>query len=85
MTRQHYALTSQNRIIKLEVKFRYYVLTQKNFEEIASKLSDGQIYALRFASDEEFVSLVEKTISEGLNSNEIKKSIVRWKADNERM
>ena len=40
-----------------------------------------QIIALRFASDEEFVELVERAIQENLSSAEIKKAIKNWKGD----
>src|SRR5688500_12001735 len=52
MTRQHYALTSQNRTVRLEMRLRYYQITQNRFEPKEEKLSFGQIAALRFASDE---------------------------------
>ena len=81
MLRQHYALGNQNRIARLEVRFRYYRLTQKNFEEIESQLSLSQILALRFASDEELVVLIEKTLKEKLSSDEIKRSIKNWIPD----
>jgi hypothetical protein len=32
MMRQHYALNNQNRIVRLEMRLRYYQLTQKRFE-----------------------------------------------------
>ena len=37
MLRQHYALTLQNRIIRLELRYRYFTLTGKRFEEIDRK------------------------------------------------
>lgn len=81
MLRQHYAMGNQNRIIRLEVRFRYYRLTHKNFEEIEKQLSLAQILALRFASDQEFVELAEKTVNEKLSPNEIKKQIKNWLPD----
>ena len=38
MLRQHYALGNQNRIVRLEMRLRYYELTQKRFETVESKL-----------------------------------------------
>ena len=81
MLRQHYALGNQNRIVRLEMRFRYYRLTQKNFEEIEQQLSLSQILALRFASDEELVALIEKTIKEKLSVDEIKRTIKNWVPD----
>lgn len=40
-----------------------------------------QKIALRFASDEELVSLVERTLTEGLTPKESKQAIKNWKAD----
>ncbi|RZK79759.1 MAG: hypothetical protein EOO92_08770, partial [Pedobacter sp.] len=64
MMRQHYALTIQNRLVLLEVRFRYYTLTQQRFEVFEHQLTFSQIAALRFASDAEFTILVEKTLKE---------------------
>ena len=81
MTRQHYALNNQNRIIRLEVYYRYFVCTGKRLDTLIEPLSFGQLAALRFASDEEFVELTERTISEKLSPEHIKKSIKYWKPD----
>lgn len=85
MLRQHYALMNQNRIVRLELRFRYYVLTQKRFEEVELKLSKGQIFALRFAPDEELPTLVERALKENLSGDEIKRSIKNWLPDEMRV
>jgi len=85
MMRQHYALTLQNRIVVDEVKFRYFRLTGKNIDDIGYIFSDSQLFALRFANDNEFSGLVEEVISEDLNADQIKKRIKNWKADNRRV
>lgn len=85
MLRQHYSLINQNRIVRLELRFRYYVLTHKRFEEIENKLSEGQVYALRFASDEELPSLVERAVKENLSGDAIKRSIKNWLPDTMRV
>jgi hypothetical protein len=41
----------------------------------------SQIIALRFASDDEFLSLMEKALKEKLSAKEIKSSIKSWKGD----
>ena len=81
MLRQHYALGNQDRIIRMEFRFRYYVLTGKRFELLESQFSFNQIAALRFASDEELPALVEQAMKEKLSSRQIKKSIVHWLPD----
>lgn len=85
MLRQHYALTLQDRIIKLEIRYRYFSLTGERLELLEEKLSDSQLFALRFAPDEELPNLVNKAISENLSSTQIKKSIQNWRADNQRV
>lgn len=81
MMRQHYALNNQNRIIRLEVYYRYFASTNKRLDTLEKPLSFSQLAALRFASDEEFVSLAERAIQENLSAAEIKKSIKQWKPD----
>lgn len=85
MLRQHYALILQNRMIKLEMRFRYYILTHRRFETLEKQLSDHQIYALRFASDGELVALIQRTIAEELPPNLIKQSIKDWQVDDMRV
>lgn len=81
MTRQHYALTNQNRTVRLELRLRYYILTQQRLEPIEQQLSFGQLAALRFASDDELPALVKRAVAEQLSSIEIKKSIKNWEGD----
>lgn len=85
MLRQHYALTLQNRMIKLELRYRYFTLTNERLELLESNLSDSQFFALRFASDAELPEMVQRAIAENLSGNQIKKSIKNWKADNSRV
>jgi hypothetical protein len=85
MVRQHYGLKNQDRIIRGEVRYRYFVVTGERFELLESKLSNSQIFALRFASDQELKELVQKTMAENLPSKEIKQSIQNWQADNWRL
>jgi len=85
MMRQHYALTLQNRIVRLELRYRYFAQTWKRFENIEHQLNDDQLFALRFATDEELKELIEKTLQENLSGTEIKKAIVNWNADYNRV
>ncbi|MDP2067408.1 MAG: DUF6526 family protein [Lutibacter sp.] len=77
-----FALKAQDRAIRAEEKLRYFVLTGK---PISNKLTIRQFVGLRFASDDEFVALVDKAVLENLSENDIKKAIKNWKADNERL
>lgn len=85
MLRQHYALILQNRLVRLEMRHKYSMLTGKDFEPIEAKLSFGQIAALRFVSDDELVPLVMKAVKENLSPKTIKESIINWKADERRV
>jgi hypothetical protein len=85
MVRQHYALTPQNRIIRLEMRLRYFQLYGKRFEPVEAKLRFSQIAALRFASDEELPLLLERTLQENLSARSIKKLISDWQADHMRV
>jgi len=85
MLRQHYALTSQNRSIRVELRLRFYIITQERLENYEDKLSIGQIVALRFAPDDELVSLLNKAIEQNLTPKQIKKSIVNWLPDHLRV
>lgn len=73
-----FPLKAQDRAIRAEEALRYYIMTGK---ALPTALTIGQIIALRFASDEEYLALVEKAIKENLTSKEIKLAIQNWKAD----
>jgi Family of unknown function (DUF6526) len=85
MLRQHYALTLQNRIVIGELRYRYFVVTGQRLEPLEEKLSEGQLFALRFAPDEELAALTQKAIDGNLSPNAIKRSVQHWKADNRRV
>jgi len=85
MLRQHYALVLQNRLVLQELRYRYFVISGSRLEPLEDKLTEGQLFALRFAPDEEFVVLLNRAIAEGLSPNDIKKAIVNWKADHRRV
>jgi len=73
-----FALKAQDRAVRAEENFRYFILTGN---PLPHSLTIYQIIALRFASDEEFVSLVERTLRENLTPKEIKQAVKNWKAD----
>lgn len=77
-----FALRAQDRAIRAEESLRYYILTGK---PIDNRLSVGQIIALRFASNEEFVALAKKAADENMKSSDIKKAIKNWKGDYHRV
>ena len=73
-----FALKAQDRAIRAEENLRYFILTGKRLNQ---DLSLYQIIALRFASDDEFVSLTEKTVKQNLKPDEIKRLIKNWRPD----
>lgn len=73
-----FALKAQDRAIKAEENFRYYLLTGKT---LPTALRMRQIIGLRFASDDEFSALVEKAVKEELSEKEIKEQIKNWRGD----
>ncbi|MDQ6758067.1 MAG: DUF6526 family protein [Bacteroidota bacterium] len=77
-----FALKAQDRAIRAEENFRHFVLTGKPLD---SRLRLGQIIALRFAHDDEFVSLAQKAADENMKANDIKKAIQNWRADHHRL
>jgi hypothetical protein len=73
-----FAIKVQDRAIRAEENLRYFILTGKRLNQ---NLSLPQIVALRFASDEEFVSLAAQAAEKKLKPVEIKKLIKNWRAD----
>ena len=85
MLRQHYALGNQNRIVRLEMRLRYYVLTHERLEPLENQLSFQQVAALRFAADEELIPILQRVLQENLTPDEIKRSIRNWQPDEMRV
>lgn len=79
---RRFALKAQDRAIRAEENFRHFVLTGKPLD---SRLRLGQVIALRFAEDEEFVALAKRAADENIKGFEIKKEIKNWKADHHRV
>lgn len=77
-----FALKAQDRAIRAEENFRHYLATGKPFD---TNLRLGQIIALRFAGENEFVALAKKAVDENLTAKQIKMAITNWKADYNRV
>ena len=73
-----FALKAQDRAIRAEENFRYFMLTNKLPD---SRLTMAQMIALRFASDDEFEALAQKAANEKMSTADIKKSIKHWRSD----
>lgn len=85
MLRQHYALGLQDRIIFNEFKFRYFALTGNRLENSTYHFSDAQIFALRFAQDDDLMELMRQTAQNDWSPSIIKQNIKNWNADNKRI
>lgn len=77
-----FALKAQDRAIRAEENLRHLALTGKPLD---SRLRLGQVIALRFADDAEFVSLSQRAADENIPAPEIKKAIQNWREDNHRV
>jgi hypothetical protein len=79
------ALTVQDRIIRLEERLRLHAILPAEERPHINELSIKQLVALRFASDEELPALVRKTLTQDLEPQAIKQSVVNWRGDYHRV
>lgn len=79
-----YTTKLQDRIIKLEMRLRGAQLLSGAQQAALNRLSNPQIVALRFASDEELPGLLERAEREQLTADQIKQAIKNWLPDLDR-
>lgn len=76
------ALKAQDRVIRLEERLRYHRILGSDLAAKAEELPVEQIIALRFASDGELASMVERTLAgEFAKTKDIKLAIKDWRGD----
>jgi hypothetical protein len=68
----------QDRIIRLEMRLRLAALGR---EQDMTRLSTRQLVALRFASDAELTTLIDRALAENLTPDQIKRGVTQWQAD----
>ena len=74
-------LRAQDRLIRLEERLRLQALLSAELSARIGELTESQLIALRFASDDELPGLVTKVLAANMASKDIKKAIVTWRAD----
>ena len=75
---RRYTTRLQDRIIRLEMRLRLAALAR---EQDITRLSTRQLVALRFASDAELPTLIDRALAENLTPDQIKRGVTHWQAD----
>jgi hypothetical protein len=75
----------QDRVIRMEERFRLAAILPEPLRSRIAELSDSQIVGLRFASDAELPALVQRALDEKLSRSDIKKAITNWRPDYSRI
>lgn len=82
---RQYPLKVQDRVIRLEERLRLQSLAPAEWHTQMFRLTEGQLIALRFASDDEVVELAKQALEHNLSGKQIKERIKSWRADNWRV
>ncbi len=76
------AVTVQNRLIRLEMRLRLREVLPAPLAARIPELTTRQLIGLRFASDAELPSLVERTLKgEFARTRDIKRAVTDWQGD----
>jgi len=81
-----FALTAQDRVIRLEERMRMQELLPAAFKPRIGEFTTKQLVALRFASDAELPDLAQAVLRDGMtDQKQIKLLIKNWRADHQRV
>lgn len=80
-----YPLKVQDRVIRLEERLRLQALAPQEWHAQLYRLTEDQLIALRFASDDEVVELAKQALEQNLTRKQIKERIRSWRADDWRV
>lgn len=81
-----FALGVQDRVIRLEERLRLDRILPDDLSPSINDYTTNQLVALRFASDDELPDLSRKILDEGISDRKtIKKMIINWRADHQRI
>jgi len=79
---REFALTVQDRVIRLEMRLRLRELLPADLKERVQELSRDQLIALRFASNAELPDLVREVLTNDIRRrDDIKRRIKKWEPD----
>jgi hypothetical protein len=76
-----YSLKVQDRVIRLEERYRLQQILSEPLRSRIPELTIGQLVALRFAPDAELPALVTRALNEKLSKDDLKKSVAVWRPD----
>jgi len=76
-----YVVKLQDRIIQLEMQVRCARVLPAGQDELLAQLSPKQVVALRFASDDELGSLLQRAVREQMTPAGIKQAVRQWRPD----
>jgi Family of unknown function (DUF6526) len=82
---RQYPLKVQDRVIRMEERLRLQALAPVAWHAQIYRLSEHQLIALRFASDDEVVELAKQALEHNLTRKQIKERIKNWRADDWRV